>query len=244
MVSKSMEEIGQIKFIRRYPVKSMMGEDLNEATIEISGIVGDRIYAFVDDKLKGNSFHWMTARQAPEFLLHKPRFAAHNKAGLPGVVVICPDGREYSVVDKSFEEYLEAKYGYEISMKHSSRGCFDARPISLLSMQTVRQLEKETKLDYLAHERFRANFYADWSNDQPFYEDELLEKTLQIGERVRIRIVKKDSRCVIPTLDPETSVASPVVLETIQKRHKGRTGVYAEVEETGTVRLGDRVVLV
>lgn len=239
-----MEKIGEIRFIRRYPVKSMMGEDLKEAMIESSGLVGDRVYAFIDDRNDDKKFPWMTARQAHEFLLYKPRFVSHaSEISESEVVVTCPDGKEYSVTDGNFENHLEKKHGYEMSLKHDKNGCFDARPISLFSLQTAKKLEEETKLEHLSHLRFRANLYASWDNGEPFYEDKLLDKSLQIGEILQIRIVKKDSRCIIPTLDPRTSISSPVVLETIKKSHGGYAGVYAEVERPGLAKVGDEIRL-
>ena len=91
----------------------------------------------------------------------------------------------------------------------------------------------------LDHTRFRANFYIEFQKE-PYYEDTMLNKTLKIGE-VQIKIVKKDSRCVIPSLDPQSSKESPVVLQMIQKHHGGCTGVYATVERQGSVRVGDAV---
>lgn len=42
--------VGVTAAIYRYPVKSMLGEELNVATVATRGITGDRIYALIDDE--------------------------------------------------------------------------------------------------------------------------------------------------------------------------------------------------
>jgi uncharacterized protein len=40
--------LGSIVSLWRYPVKSMMGEELNAAEVTSGGLLGDRAYALVD----------------------------------------------------------------------------------------------------------------------------------------------------------------------------------------------------
>ena len=42
--------VGRVAAIRRYPVKSMLGEDLDAVVIDQRGVVGDRRYAVIDDE--------------------------------------------------------------------------------------------------------------------------------------------------------------------------------------------------
>jgi len=45
----SMQKVlGSIVSLWRYPVKSMMGEELNAALVTESGLLGDRAYALLD----------------------------------------------------------------------------------------------------------------------------------------------------------------------------------------------------
>ena len=41
--------LGTVAAIYRYPVKSMLGEELGAAEIGEDGLIGDRAYALVDD---------------------------------------------------------------------------------------------------------------------------------------------------------------------------------------------------
>ena len=49
MSSRTTIELGTVESLWRYPVKSMGGESLEEASILNGGILGDRAYALIDD---------------------------------------------------------------------------------------------------------------------------------------------------------------------------------------------------
>ena len=41
-----MSLVGKVESLWRYPIKSMRGEELEEAFVGFSGVYGDRLYAF------------------------------------------------------------------------------------------------------------------------------------------------------------------------------------------------------
>src|SRR3954462_4492715 len=41
--------VGRVRSLHRYPVKSMLGEDLDRVAVDRRGVVGDRAYALIDD---------------------------------------------------------------------------------------------------------------------------------------------------------------------------------------------------
>ena len=92
--------------------------------------------------------------------------------------------------------------------------------------------------------RFRANFYADWAEDRPYRENELVGRTLQIGERLRLAVLERDPRCKMITIDPETGQTEQRVLIHVTKAHDGMAGVYAAVLVEGVVRQGDPIHLI
>jgi uncharacterized protein YcbX len=244
-----VQRIGTLANLRRYPVKGMVGEDVAAARVTYAGIVGDRVYAFVDE-INQSSFPWMTARQAHDWLLLRPRFldpplieeeipAAERYAA----EVLTPEGERFTVGDANFTQFLERRYGRSLRLRFSERSMTDAAPVSLFGLATVRGLSEETGLA-LDPRRFRANFYVRWECDEPFYENQLVGRAVRIGEDVTIHVVKKDGRCVIVTLDSETAERAPVVLEKIARDHGGCAGVYAAVLREGVVRADDPVYLV
>ena len=243
-----MEAIGTLKLLRRYPVKSMAGEDLDAAFASYAGIVGDRIYAFVDNANR-SGFPWMTARQGRDLIRFQPRFVEPPEATAERpetrhceVVVQTPEGEDFKITDAEFTRYLEKRFGRSLTLRFSERSMHDSKPISLFGLDTVRALSEESQTD-VDPKRFRANLYVEWQNRKPFYEDELIGEQLQVGEKFRMAVVKKDSRCLIITLDPATAQPAPAVLETVTRKHKGCAGVYAAVLREGILRVEDRVYL-
>lgn len=230
-------EIGRVAQIARYPVKSMMGEQLETALMTEHGIEGDRIYALVQKNPPNERFPWMTAREAHEMLLFKPRYTGNRS----DIEVTSLSGATFSVGGDEILSYFRERYAKELILRYDESGCKDSKPVSLIGLPTVEALGKEVGLR-LAPERFRANLYAKWDSDKPFFEDALVGKVLQIG-KAEIRIAKKDSRCVIPTLDPTSAIPAPELLETIKKNHSGYAGAYAFVEKPGEIRKGDPIGL-
>lgn len=231
--------LGSIQRIRRYPVKGMRGEDLREAEVGPRGLEGDRAHAFAAPGDAG-PFPWITSRQFPEILLYEPRYT-----GEPGgpVRVRTPEGAERTLPDEAFVRELSERWRRPLALRSSPDGLFDSHPISIFGLASLRALEAEAGLA-LDPCRFRANFYIEWSDPAPLFEETLLEKDLAVGGAgLRLRIVKKDSRCIVISHEPATAEFDPRVLRTVGRLHRGRIGVYACVLAPGRVRLGDPVDL-
>lgn len=243
------EQIGTLIRLRRYPVKSMAGEDLQEARVTYAGLTGDRVYAFIDSAGPA-AFPWMTGRQGHELILFRPRFLdappAETEVPAPesfATEVTTPEGEKFRMGDPRFTEYLEQRFKRSLRLRFSERSMTDARPVSIIGPGTIRALSEEAKLDLDAR-RFRANFYVQWENDAPFFEDSLVGRELQIGELVTLQLVKKDQRCVMITLDPDTAVSAPQVLARVSQNHDGCAGVYSAVLREGIVKVDDPIYLI
>jgi uncharacterized protein len=241
-----VEQIGTVMGLRRYPVKSMAGEDLAEARITFAGIMGDRVYAFVDAENK-SPLPWLTGRQAHEMILFEPRFtnglaSSHEfpRKEQFTLEVSSPDGQTFRIEDERFTRHLERKFGRSLRLRFSERSMTDSRPVSILGLSTIRALSEKTGAE-LDRRRFRENFYVGWNDSRPFFEDGLLGKELQIGETVMLQVVKKNRRCVMITLDPDTAKPRPQVLEVVSRGHGGSIGVYGVVLREGIVRAHDPI---
>ncbi|HEV2420235.1 MAG TPA: MOSC domain-containing protein [Candidatus Acidoferrales bacterium] len=239
-------KLGTLRALRRYPFKSMAGEDLAEVFVAFSGLVGDRAYAFVDRNNHSN-FPWMTARQSHEMLLFRPRFLAppnsaneHPSQADFAAEVVTPEGETLRPSVSSFTPYFEERFGRQLELRFSERAMQDACPVSLLGLATVKSLSDEAGMP-LEHTRFRANFYIDWDNGKPYYEDELVGTSLRIGEKFTFTVVQNNLRCAIITLDPDTAQASPEVGKLVARNHGNCFGVYGSVLREGIVRQGDSV---
>lgn len=237
---------GTIGVIRRFPVKGMAGEELPEVFVSFSGLIGDRVHAFLDPQNKSD-FPWLTSRIWPGMILLKPRFIAPPAANEPRpalksfhVEVKTPEHIFSDVGDSEFHKYLENKFGRDVEFRFSERSMHDAQPVSVFGLQTIESLSAETGKT-LDQRRFRPNFVVDWAEKRPFHEDSLVGRTLRVGEKLTLTVVKKDMRCKVITLDPETAEASPEVLEVIARQHGNCFGVYGAVLREGIVRRDDPV---
>src|SRR5882757_8279173 len=77
-----MSTIGKVDSLWRYAVKSMRGEELEEAFAGFSGIYGDRLFAF-RSSASPKGFPYLTAREQRKLLQYRPRFRYPDKAARP-----------------------------------------------------------------------------------------------------------------------------------------------------------------
>ena len=85
--------VGSIVSIWRYPVKSMMGEELNAAEVTTGGLLGDRAYALVDSS-DGKVASAKNPRKWPQLFDFRAALAdaARTAVKVPWVRITLPDG--------------------------------------------------------------------------------------------------------------------------------------------------------
>lgn len=261
-----MELIGTVESLWRYPVKSMRGEELQEAFVGFSGVYGDRLYAFRNSEAP-KGFPYLTGRELATLLLYQPRFRnpelmtrpsnlAEAEAIAPGLTPVyadsaglaldvdTPSGNRLAIGDPKLIDMLRAgiREAHELTLLQSDRAMTDCRPVSLFSIHTARQLGEElsTRLD---KRRFRANLYVDLKSGRGFDEDALVGRTLRIGAKACIAVMERDPRCKMITLDPDTGQQNAEVMKQLARAHETKAGVYGAVLVEGTVRPGDEITL-
>lgn len=77
-----MRVVGKIESLWRYPVKSMRGEELQEAFVVFPGVYGDRVYAFRSSAAP-EGFPYLTGREQEAMLLYRPRYRHAERATKP-----------------------------------------------------------------------------------------------------------------------------------------------------------------
>ncbi len=77
-----MSTVGTVDSLWRYPVKSMGGEELEEAFAGFSGVYGDRYFAF-RSPASPRGFPYLTGREQEQMLRYRPRFRYPDKAAQP-----------------------------------------------------------------------------------------------------------------------------------------------------------------
>jgi uncharacterized protein len=257
-----MNIIGKVESLWRYPVKSMRGEELEEAFAGYPGIYGDRVFAFKSSASPAG-FPYFTAREQRRLLQYRPRFRYPDKAARPVnlteaeskgagplpadiselmVNIETPDSKTLAIDDPALIDMLRSEIDqkHQLTLMRSHRAMTDCRPVSIFSLQSVRQLSEETGTT-VDKRRFRANVYVDLASDKAFAENELVGRSLRIGPKVVVTVLERDARCVMITLDPDTSDRTPAILKKVAQAHEGMAGVYGAVIVEGMLHKGDSV---
>ena len=261
-----MTTIGTVESLWRYPIKSMSGEAMTEAFMGFSGFYGDRCFAFKNSTAR-KGFPYLNATLQQQMLRYRPQFRYAERAAkppnlieamsiAPGVTpangepndlildVVTPSGAVVAVDDPALIEMLgEGLRGENhLTLVRSDRALTDCRPVSLISLQTVRQVEAELGIP-IDKRRFRANVYLNLASDYGFAEDELVGRKLRIGSSAVIMVLERDPRCKMISLDPDTGEYNPEVLRKVAQAHSAFAGVYCAVLVEGILTKRDSIEL-
>ena len=234
-----MTVVGHVAGLWRYPVKSMAAEQLDGTEVSWNGLAGDRRWAFIRDGQVRSGFPWLTIRERPEMARYRPRFAQPDRPNAALVLVETPSAGEFDVADPA----LAAELGPCVRVIKQDRGIFDTMPLSLLTTQALAVLSRLAGLG-LAARRFRPNLLVAASGGglPEFPEDAWVGRVLRIGG-LRMRVDKRDQRCLIVTVDPVTLRRDPAILRAIARERDAQLGVYGSTVEPGKVTAGDPVEL-
>lgn len=108
-----MIEVGRVKELWRYPVKSMKGTQVKESIIGKEGMLGDRNWALRDESIGELS----TVRKIPKLLKFKATYdqePSPNK--VPSVTIELPDGGSVNSADNHANETLSDAIGRTVSL--------------------------------------------------------------------------------------------------------------------------------
>lgn len=234
--------IGRVVAIYRHPVKSMRGEEVEQARLYWHGLEGDRRYGFVQAG-DLSRFPWFTGREHPPLLRYSPAFEDPAQPATSPVRVTCPDGEQLAIEDPALRERLERESGMKISLLHLGRSAVDSMALSLISTATLRSISEATGIA-VGGRRFRNNLVIEADEDRPFAEDAWLGSTLTIGrEGARVRLLRQNQRCMMINLDPETAIQQPSVLRHVVKERGQMAAIYGSTDQVGSVSVGDELWL-
>ena len=262
-----MKTIGTVESLWRYPVKSMAGEMLTESFMGFSGFYGDRCYAFKNSAAR-KGFPYLNANVQPQMLLYRPKFRFPERAAkppnlieamniAPGVTtanaepedlfldVATPSGTVVAIDDPALIEMLGAGLRGEnhLTLVRSDRALTDCRPVSLISLQTIRRIEEELGAP-VDERRFRSNIYINLTSNRGFAEDQLVGRKLRLGPKALVAVLERDPRCKLISLDPDTGDHNPEVLRQVAQAHEACAGVYCAVLVEGMLSAGDSIQVV
>src|SRR5881296_2738265 len=123
MASTTQLEIGRVVSLWRYPVKSMMGDELNATEVTERGLLGDRAYALVDGfdgKVASakNPRKWPTLFDYRATFIEPPRISAN----VPPVRIALPDGTMATSQQSDVNQTLSKALNRNVTLNASERG--------------------------------------------------------------------------------------------------------------------------
>lgn len=257
--------IGTIESLWRYPVKSMAGSEVPEVFMGFAGIYGDRCYA-IKNSAGRKGFPYLNANAQHQMLLYHPQFRHPERTFSPPNLieaekidpganptiadaedllldVVTPSGELISVEDPRLLKLLSQSLSEDNQLKlvRSERALYDCRPVSLISLQTIGQIESELRIP-LNKLRFRSNIYFN-SENGAFGEDNFVGHRLRIGSKAIVMVLERDPRCALISLDPATAENNPEILRHVVREHDNFAGVYCAVLVEGLLKKGDSIEL-
>lgn len=236
--SRNCRHVGRVAALWRYPVKSMGAEELAEVEVSWHGLAGDRRWAFIRNGVVQSGFPWLTLREREGMSHYRPSFVEPARPDKSPTVVRTPSGVVFDVADSALGADL-CPGGARVIKQ--DRGIFDTFPLSLITTQTIVRLGEMVGAQ-LDVQRFRPNFLVEAADEAPFAEDGWAGCVLRIGG-MRMRVDKRDGRCVVITIDPVTTERNPEILRAVARDRQGCLGVYGSTVEPGRVAVDDPVLI-
>lgn len=237
------QDIGTVKQLNRFPVKSFAGESLKQAALKWSGIDGDRQYAFYKAG-DGSRFPWLTGRAVSRINTYTARFTEPDNPRKSEVRVRL--GRdEYGLRDESLRAKLSDALGEEVRLIQIGRGIFDTMPVSVMATATPLLVEAAAGVP-IDPRRFRANIIIETAFGEAYRETHWVGGTLVFGEgpeAPRLLVSSPIDRCAMITIDPDTGERNPAILKTVVERFDNFIASRCSPAALGTIRVGDRVRL-
>jgi uncharacterized protein len=221
--------LGTVAVLRRYPVKSMLGESLQAGDVTGRGLAGDRVLALV---------HRETGRVAsaknPRLWRGLLKLAA--TASGSAVKIVLPDGTATAGTDPGIDDVLSGLLGQPVTLTGTPSASavldradpeevlrngidaqvriedlqlgggspegtfFDFAPLHLITTSALERIAGLSPRGTVELERYRPNIVIR-TTAPGFAENDWVGHDLRIGNDLIIRVVSRTSRCAIPTLE-------------------------------------------
>jgi len=120
-------EVGSVVSLWQYPVKSMMGEELNASEVTERGLLGDRAYALVDSS-DGKVATAKNPRKWPRLFDFRATFIepAQAAAKIPPVRIALPDGTTVTSDQGDLNQILSKALNREVALRAARGGAVNA----------------------------------------------------------------------------------------------------------------------
>jgi uncharacterized protein YcbX len=220
--------VGTVSRVRRYPVKSMLGEDLDAGDVTIRGLDRDRRLAVVSRRTGK-----VASAKYPRLWRALLTLSAAAHAG--AVRITLPDGGIVASTDPGIDQVLSALLSEPVTLTATPPpgasldravpeavladgvtaevpaeiieigagappGTFvDFAPLHLLTTGTLDRIAGLSPRGAADPERYRPNIVIR-TTAPGFAENDWLDRYLAIGEDLILRVIARTPRCAVPTL--------------------------------------------
>ena len=241
---------GSVRSLWRYPVKSMLGEEVEACEVTERGFAGDRAYALVDAE-NGKVASAKNPRKWAKLFECRAAFAGDRG----GVLITLPDGTAVAADDPNAAAVLSGLIGRRASLETTASASpvleelwlegspdgravtdetiasgsppgtfFDYAVVHLVTTATLDRLSELYPQGRFDTRRFRPNVVVSLAKGESgFVENAWIGRTLAIGDSVRLSVTDPCPRCVMTTLAQEDLPADPGILRTAA-RHNSLVG--------------------
>ena len=119
--------LGSVVSLWRYPVKSMMGEELNATDVTERGLLGDRAYALIDTS-DGKAATAKNPRKWPHLFDFRATFVepVRSAARVPPVRIVLPDGATVTSDQDDLNQILSKALNREVTLQEAQREVVNA----------------------------------------------------------------------------------------------------------------------
>ncbi len=225
--------LGTVTILRRYPVKSMLGEDLVEAEVSRSGLARDRRLAVVSRRT-GKVASAKYPRLWRDMLTLSAEALDDDAAR-----ITLPGGKTVSSAEL-----------IELGAATPPGTFVDFAPLHLITTATLDRIAELSPYRRARLERYRPNVVIR-TDAGGFTENDWLGRDLRVGDDLVLRVIARTPRCAVPTLAQGDLPRDTEALRVVARHNRVRpmpgldpepcAGVYAEVLHPGRIRAGDQV---
>jgi len=223
------ESVGSVTLLRRYPVKSMLGEELRAADVTERGLPGDRALGLVHQETGK-----VVSAKNPRLWRNMLKLAA---AFGPDVKIAFPDGTVLASTDPGVDAALSEFLGRPVALATvppprasldradpeevlrdgidaqvrldvidrvgaaaPDGTFFDYAPLHLITTSTLDRIAELSPRGAVELQRYRPNLVIRTTADG-FTENDWVGRELRIGRDLTVRVIVRTPRCAIPTLE-------------------------------------------
>jgi uncharacterized protein len=195
-VDQAQKSIGKVISIWRYPVKSMIGEELNSSCVTERGLIGDRAYAIIDQETGKVASAKNPGKWGKLFDFHAAFIdSPQTVENIPPVRITLPDGSQIFSNHGDIDRTLSKVFGREVSVMKASlekpsyeeywpdieglaqreivtdeamppQTFFDVAVIHLLTTSTINRLRELYLEGRFEIRRFRPNIVVESSSEE------------------------------------------------------------------------------